>query len=115
MYHQLSPDIGNRNQTFMSPTAQQKDSGRSTVSFSSKNWQRLQNSGSKSKIVNDALDLYYDAKDYAERKKKEFILKKLRSYPEAGIGLYGLLSWDSWGTPEDDVYHDFYSDDKNCL
>lgn len=91
-------------------------SNRSTVRFTPNNWLRLENSSNKSKEVNAALELYFGAKDYAKQKEKEFMVRQmLKLHPKMSFGELGLLNFDSWYEPDDDIYADFYDNPKNCL
>lgn len=53
---------------------------RSTVSFNEENWKALQDVPNKSKVVNLALEFYFDAKRLMKKKEEDFIMNELRHY-----------------------------------
>lgn len=53
---------------------------RSTVSFTEDNWEKLETTGNKSKIVNVALKFYFDSRELLQDKEEEFILNELAHY-----------------------------------
>ena len=55
---------------------------RSTISFTEDNWKAIGNTGNKSKVVNVALNFYFDSKKLLRKKEEEFILKELAHYEE---------------------------------
>ena len=57
---------------------------RSTVSFNEENWKALQEVRNKSKVVNLALEFYFDAKKLMKKKEEEFIMNELKHYEETG-------------------------------
>ena len=57
---------------------------RSTISFTEQNWEKLQNHNNKSKMVNAALQFYFDSKELLKQKEEEFILNELANYEETG-------------------------------
>lgn len=57
---------------------------RSTISFDEQNWEALQDTPNKSKLVNVALRFYLDAKATLKEKEEEFILNELARYETDG-------------------------------
>lgn len=57
---------------------------RSTISFNEPNWEQLQKSKNKSKMVNAALQFYFDSKELLRKKEEEFILNELAHYEDSG-------------------------------
>jgi len=55
---------------------------RSTVSFNEENWKALQEVRNKSKVVNLALEFYFDAKRLMKKKEENFILNELKHYED---------------------------------
>jgi hypothetical protein len=57
---------------------------RSTISFNEQNWSQLKDVKNKSKMVNAALQFYFDAKEVLRQKEEEFILQELAHYEDSG-------------------------------
>lgn len=57
---------------------------RSTISFNEDNWNKMQKSSNKSKVVNTALKFYFDSKELLKKKEEEFILNELAHYEQTG-------------------------------
>ena len=57
---------------------------RSTISFTEENWNEIQKTSNKSKMVNSALKFYFDAKNLLKKREEEFILNELAHYEETG-------------------------------
>ncbi len=57
---------------------------RSSVSFTESNWKKLSRVDNRSKVVNIALQFYFDSKDLLKEKEEEFILAELGHYEDSG-------------------------------
>ena len=57
---------------------------RSSISFTKDNWTKIENASNKSKVVNAALQFYFDSKELLRKKEEEFILNQLAHYEETG-------------------------------
>jgi hypothetical protein len=57
---------------------------RSTISFNEQNWGKLQSCNNKSKMVNVALQFYFDSRELLKQKEEEFVLNELAHYEETG-------------------------------
>jgi hypothetical protein len=57
---------------------------RSTISFTERNWEKLEESENKSKTVNIALKFFFDSRELLKDKEEEFILNELQNYKDSG-------------------------------
>ncbi len=57
---------------------------RSSISFTEDNWNKIENASNKSKVVNTALQFYFDSKELLKKREEEFILNQLAHYEETG-------------------------------
>lgn len=57
---------------------------RSTISFNPQNWKKLQEASNKSKVVNAALQFYFDSKALLKQREETFILDELAHYEATG-------------------------------
>ena len=59
-------------------------SARSTISFNKENWQMVKDEKNKSRLVNEAIRYFYDAKEFLKEKEEDFILSELVHYDSVG-------------------------------
>ena len=57
---------------------------RTSISFNQNNWEKLAAEPNRSKIVNEAVDFFYNAQKFLKEKEEEFILGELAHYQKTG-------------------------------
>ena len=57
---------------------------RSTIAFSPDNWEKIEKTNNRSRLINEALSYFFNAKEFLKEKEEEFILGELAHYKNTG-------------------------------